>query len=328
MNIVLELKVKLLYLYPYGGIVLLCWQMGRIEKKRNPFLGNLAYFFKNFAKKHRLSVRDQRDDSEVWYVYASFLRITLASLGLLVVMFGAVVLLVIYTPVLDNLPGNPGEKSRAMLVENIMRLDSLERELSVMQVYNDNVRLVMEGKTPVVRPMKRQQDIDKDKELVPANAADSLLRAQMEVIGGRYSLVTTPVEITVHNRVRGMGFTAPVSGTVVNPFNPNSKLYGVGISVPESKQVVAAQDGTVVMSYWSPDDEYVIQIQHKDNFISIYKRATQLLKSVGDKVETGEVVAYIDRDVQPLSDDMDDQFVFELWYDGQPIDPQSYILFE
>ncbi|MFQ8804389.1 MAG: hypothetical protein ACLR8Y_03760 [Alistipes indistinctus] len=38
-----------------------------------------------------------------------------------------------------------------MLIENIMRLDSLEKEIKNMQIYNENVALIMAGKNPVTR---------------------------------------------------------------------------------------------------------------------------------------------------------------------------------
>ena len=67
-------------------------------------------------------------------------------LGLVLVLFIIVsTATVAHTPILDFIPGYPGNKSRTMLIENIMRLDSLEKEIKNMQIYNENVALIMAG---------------------------------------------------------------------------------------------------------------------------------------------------------------------------------------
>jgi hypothetical protein len=39
------------------------------------------------------------------------------------------------------------------------------------------------------------------------------------------------------------------------------------------------------------DDEWVIEVQHQDNYISVYKNNDRLLKNVGEVVRAGEPVA-------------------------------------
>ena len=288
--------------------------------------GGFLYFLRNFNRKHRLSVRDEIDDSEVWYMYITPLRICTAVFGLVILIFGAVLLIVSYTPILDLAPGYPGSRSREELIAGILRLDSLENELKDMQVYSENVTLIMEGKTPVIRTMKRQDDtVRTDKRLVSPSREDSLLRVEMEG-SGRYGLVKGP---SVREPAAVMEFVAPVRGNVSVPFDPKVGIYGVGIT-PEStpgvsQQVVAVRDGTVILALWTPEEGYVAQVQHPGNMVSVYKRNTQLLKSVGDRVKAGEVIGYIDSD--NVSETGREGFVFELWYDGLPVDPQKYIGF-
>ena len=232
--------------------------MGKVKKKQKQKRNRLGYFLRNFTKKHRISVRDQHTDTEVSYIYISSLRMVLASLGILLVLFAVVIAAVVYTPVLDNLPGNPGKKSREVLMQNIMKLDSLQHELTLMLQYSENMALVMEGKTPLVRSISSGGDeVDGGRDVVPRSLADSVLRGQIETPGGRYSL-TTEEEIAAgaqNGGPRSMTFMIPVWGEVTVPFNPASRMYGVGINLKESQQVVAAADGTVVSSMWIPDDD-------------------------------------------------------------------------
>ena len=165
----------------------------------------------------RLSIRDAADDSESWYMYISPLRAFAALIALVLILFVAILCMVAYTSILDMIPGYPGGKSRQMLVENIMRLDSLEREMNHLVVYSDNISLILDGKTPVVRDVSRVGDslTIKSKTTVLPSAADSVLRAQMEG-DGPYSLSSTATK----DRSLSLDLVPPVHGVVSAPFDP------------------------------------------------------------------------------------------------------------
>ena len=110
------------------------------------FKNSYRYFIRHLREKHRFSIRNQHTDTEVWYIYISPLNVLAGLLALVLVLFIIVTTTVAYTPILDFIPGYPGNKSRTMLIENIMRLDSLEKEIKNMQIYNENVALIMAGK--------------------------------------------------------------------------------------------------------------------------------------------------------------------------------------
>lgn len=292
----------------------------RIKKEKS----GLGYIFRNFSRKHRISIRDQRGDEEVWYMYISPLRIVLAIVGLLLVMFAAVFLTAVYTPLLDRVPGYPGKKSREIIIDSIVRLDSLENELSHIRAYSQNVALIMDGKVPEISD-SRMPASSEYRELIPPSQQDSLFREQIRN-GERYALSTQSVPIS-GARTIPVTFIAPVEGTITAAFNPVNGMYGIGYTLTESQQVVASRDGTVIMSMWTPSDEYIIQIQHKDNFISTYRHNSQLLKQTGDQVDAGEAIAYVTVAGTPLASWGQGEFVFELWSDGRPVDPSHYISF-
>ncbi|HIW97166.1 MAG TPA: M23 family metallopeptidase [Candidatus Tidjanibacter gallistercoris] len=300
--------------------------MGR-KKENNKIRTGFGYLMRNFTKKHRVSVRDRGLDREVWYMYISPMRMTLAILGVLLVMFAVVVTAVVYTPVLDSLPGYPGKKARELLIRNIQRLDSLENEIRIMQAYGDNVALIMEGRTPTAAEQPAAADtLAEAKTLVPPSEADSLLRAQLEG-DGRFALVEGMVTPS-GTVVRRMEFIAPVKGRVIATFDPGKNMFGTGVVPSGAQQVVAAQAGTVVMSQWTPEDGNTIQIQHGDNYISFYKHNSQLLKRVGDRVEAGEVIGYLEPGVVDNATRPSGEFIFELWADGRPVDPEKYVIFQ
>lgn len=287
----------------------------------------LGYLMRNFTKKHRVSVHDRDKEDDVWYMYISPLNITLAALGLLIIMIVAVILIVVYTPVLDKLPGYPGRQARIMLLENVARIDSLESEARLMQAYSDDVLLIMEGKIPAMAEMSRPSDsIKSERKAVSPSKADSILRSQLES-GGRFGLVNG--EITTSGAiVKRMEFVAPIRGEVIAKFDAKNGVYGIGIVPSGAQEVVASQAGTVVMSQWTPEDGNTIQVQHGDNYISFYKHNAQLLKRVGDRVESGEVIGFVEPGVVDKATRPSGELIFELWASGVPVDPQRYVMFK
>jgi murein DD-endopeptidase MepM/ murein hydrolase activator NlpD len=61
---------------------------------------------------------------------------------------------------------------------------------------------------------------------------------------------------------------------------------------------------------------YIITIQHAQ-FTSIYKGIDQPLKNVGDKVSVGEAIGIFNNQ----------EMQFELWKNGQAVNPEEYIVF-
>lgn len=282
---------------------------------------DITYFFRHFNRKHRVSVFDQHGETEVWYMYISPMRITFAVLGVLIVMLVGLFFLVGYTPIMDLAPGYPGKKSREMITQSILRLDSLENELNYVRAYSDNISLIMEGRMPESTGASPTESADV-KDILPPSLQDSLLRMQIEG-SDRYSLYTDP-QVSGTGRNLPAIFVAPVQGRISAEFNPAGRVYGLEYAVSESQEVVAVRDGTVLMSMWTPSEGHIIQIQHKDNFISIYKYNSQLLKNVGDIVVAGEAIGYVSVPERSTLPD-DGRFVLELWYDGRPVDPTYYI---
>lgn len=285
--------------------------------------GNIRYFLKNLRRRHRLSMTDS-EGREVWY-YHQATPLRLAGIGLVcvAVVFVASLLVAAYTKVLDIVPGYDGIQSRQTMIENIIRLDSLERELAYMTVYIDNVAQIMEGKGPVIRSLKPQdQDkITSEKEVVAPSSLDSLLREQLEG-SGRYGL--NKKGQTDKAKLSNAEILRPVEGSVVEPFSPTDGRFGVVVSVDNIQQVAAIQDGTVVLCIWEPDG-YTMQIQHSANFLSIYRGLGQAHKEVGSRVKGGQAIGATWNEETSAGNATNIEV--ELWYDGTAIDPEKYIIF-
>jgi murein DD-endopeptidase MepM/ murein hydrolase activator NlpD len=135
--------------------------------------------------------------------------------------------------------------------------------------------------------------------------------------------------LTLSNTTKGSGisgyfFFSPVKGMVTHSFNMAEGHYGVDVVAKENAFIKAALDGTVVFAGWTSGDGYVIQLQHSNNLMSIYKHNSDITKNVGDHVKAGEPIAIIGNTGETSSST---HLHFELWYNGTPINPQDYVLF-
>jgi septal ring factor EnvC (AmiA/AmiB activator) len=89
----------------------------------------------------------------------------------------------------------------------------------------------------------------------------------------------------------------PVKGRLMHSFGSKKQGYlkwkGVLISAPISRQVHTIHNGTVLFSNWLKGYGLLTVIDHGNGYMSLYAHNQTLLKSVGDRVETGEPIALI-----------------------------------
>ena len=277
-----------------------------------------------FFRKRRVSVMNANDRTEEWYVHISPAGAVAASVAALLVVFIAVSILVSYTPLLEFIPGYRAvaNRSREGLIANIMRMDSMERQMRDMLTYNQNIALIMDGKMPVVRTIVSGDSARIDKTLVMPSAGDSLLRAQMEG-DGPYSLRQS----AAHVKGTPMEMTAPVAGVVTSHFSIAESRFGITIAAAAGAQIAAIADGTVILSSWAPETGYMVAVQHdRNNIVSIYKSLASTAVTAGQRVAAGEVIGY-NAENEAETEETTNEIVFELWDDGRPTDPENYIIF-
>ena len=96
------------------------------------------------------------------------------------------------------------------------------------------------------------------------------------------------------------------------------------LAAAPKESVLATLDGTVIYTGFDPKHGDVIQLQHKNGFISVYKHNELLLKEVGDHVVAGEAIALVGNTGELSTGP---HLHFELWYKGNPVNPEEYIAF-
>lgn len=276
-------------------------------------------------RKKRISMSDPILREEEWAVHLSPMGLLGAVGAFLLLIFALVLVLVAYTPVLDIFPGyrTAAEKQHDDLVQNMMRIDSLERRMSDMLTYNENIAMILEGRSPVVRtPLNDGDTTSLDKTLVPPSQFDSLLRAEMEG-DGDYSLART-----LRSREQGDGklfFAAPVEGIITRHFSRDDNYLGVGIQAPPNAPVTSIDDGTVIDVVTGGERGTLVTVQHFNGFVSIYRNLSQVLVSKGQVLKSRQVIGY---NAMADAGKKDNPLVeMEIWSEGKAVDPENYIVF-
>lgn len=276
-------------------------------------------------RKKRISMSDPILREEEWAVHLSPMGLLGAVAAFLLLIFALVLVLVAYTPVLDIFPGyrTAAEKQHDDLVQNMMCIDSLERRMSDMLTYNENIAMILEGRSPVVRtPLNDGDTTSLDKTLVPPSQFDSLLRAEMEG-DGDYSLART-----LRSREQGDGklfFAAPVEGIITRHFSRDDNYLGVGIQAAPNAPVTSIDDGTVIDVVTGGERGTLVTVQHFNGFVSIYRNLSQVLVSKGQVLKSRQVIGY---NAMADAGKKDNPLVeMEIWNEGKAVDPENYIVF-
>ena len=288
------------------------------------FLKNIRAWQRNFFRKRRFNMLNATDNSEEWHMHLSPASIFAAFVSFALLLFILILTLVAYSPVLEFLPGyrTEADRSRESLVQNIIRLDSMERMMNDMLTYNQNIALIMEGKTPVARVLANSDSTRATKVLVMPSPEDSVLRAQMEG-DGEYA-VTGRSGGSRRSVREAIELATPVEGIITDQFDIRNGNFGVRIAAAASDRIAAVDNGTVVLSLWTPETGYMVELQHAGNLLSVYKGLSQSLVTKGQTIRAGELIGY---NAEAEQGEVR-LFEFELWNNGKPVDPEGYIVFQ
>jgi murein DD-endopeptidase MepM/ murein hydrolase activator NlpD len=271
--------------------------------------------------KYRLIIYNDNTFEEVWFMRLSRLNVfTLGGTSILA-FIAIVTLLIAFTPIREFIPGYPDSEMRRNLVRNAQRLDSLEHEIDVRDKYFQTINSIVRGETPESFEESQDTNVTYEEVHFERSKHDSLLRQQIEEAEIFNLSLSGNGENPDFTRLH---FYAPVQGIITRSFNPEKGHYGTDIVAEGNKVVVAVLDGTVTMANWTLETGYVIQIQHANNLISVYKHNAELLKKVGNHVSAGESIAIIGNSGEVTSGP---HLHFELWHNGSALNPEDYIYF-
>lgn len=283
---------------------------------------------KKFFRKKRFSMSDPIRNREEWSVHTSPAALLGSLAAFCVFLFLLIMIFVAYTPILNIFPGyrTDAERLHDRLVQSIMRIDSLDSRINDMLAYNENIAMIMQGKTPVLPSRLGDGVTDTtalDKTLIPPSELDSLLRQQMEG-DGNYSLSRT-LQSLDKKAEAAFEFAVPVEGIITRHFSRTDNYLGVGIQAAPNSPVSSIDDGTVVSVLTATDTGVTLTVQHFNGFLSVYKNISQPLVSQGQAIKSGQVIGY--NAMHKAGDKTNPLLELEIWNEGKAVDPEMYIVF-
>jgi murein DD-endopeptidase MepM/ murein hydrolase activator NlpD len=280
-------------------------------------------FFNKLRDKYRLVLMNDDTFEEKLSFRLTRLNVFIFFGTLVIFLVVATSYLIAFTPLKEYIPGYADFNTRKILRDLNHKADSLQMGLNRKNFYIMNLRNIIEGREVEEQLSENaiSQNFFEIGEL-RRSREDSLLRAQIE--SETQTINWSQDDITDTQGMSQFFFFPPVRGIITSFFSPAQRHYGIDIVADQGEAIKATLDGTIIFSTWTLTTGYNIGIQHTNNLVSVYKHNSVLLKEEGAFVKAGEAIAIIGN-TGSLSTGT--HLHFELWFNGNPVNPLDYIVF-
>lgn len=278
---------------------------------------------RKLKSKYRLLLINDATFEERFSMRLSRINVILLFLALFTLHGLFVTALIVFTPAKRYIPGYSDQRTKLNAYRATVMADSLQQALDRQDAWIANVGQVLSGQVPVDSVNLQPPIHPPGAEALKPTAAEHQLRDEVR----RDEAYSVNSEASAHDRggLSGLFFFPPLRGVVLSTYDRREGHFGVDIVTKADEAVKACLDGTVIFASWTSDDGYVLQVQHGNDLVSVYKHNAVLLKHAGDKVKAGEAIAIVGNSGEVTTGP---HLHFELWSHGEPLDPQAYIVFK
>jgi len=285
------------------------------ENKKKP-LG------KRLRSVYRLSLLRENTFEEKFFVRLTPLNLIVSTTVAFLITSLGVFFLIAATPLRELMPGHESDGWKKDASTARKQSDSLSRVYKEREVFLKDLKLVLSGQTVLDTLKRAEVPTDVRPELIYSpSSTDSALRALISN-KEKLSFVFGPKSSASSGSTL---MFKPVEGVVTNHFNVKAGHFGIDIAAPENEVVKSVMDGTVLFVAWTVEDGHVIQVQHANNTVSIYKHNSVLLKQPGENVKAGDPLAIIGNSGKNTTGP---HLHFELWRDRMAINPVQYLSYD
>ena len=283
------------------------------KKKKHTLIDKLSERF------HILLVNEKTLEKRKLFSSSS-INLVASSLFAFLLLLSTSFILIYITPLKEYFRGYTSTELRESSFDNAIKLDSLERLYIMQNNYISSVKDLLAGKVEFIDLSNDsivETTLNKELDLIKTNIEDSILRAIVQE-EDKYN----PTNINA-DKLSNVLFS-PAKGGISSEFSLQEKHYGIDITLPENSPIYSVSEGRVIFSEWTTETGYVIIIEHLNGLISSYKHNSSLSKSQGEYVSRGEVIGFSGNTGSLTSGP---HLHFELWFEGEPVDPLSFIEF-
>lgn len=276
---------------------------------------------KKLLHKYRLVVLNEDTFEERFAIKLTRLNVFVIVSLLTIMLIIGTTMLIAYTPLREYIPGYSSTSLKKKATELNYKTDSLQQVIIANEKYLESIKRVLTGDISAVEINKdsviNAAELDITEEDLTPSPEDLRLRERVDK-EDKYSL------FELATSKANFVLFPPANGEISEGYNIDEKHFAVDIILAKDTPIKAIADGTVILAEWTTQTGYVAIIDHGNGLISAYKHNASLTKAQGDLVKSGEVIA-ISGNTGELT--TGPHLHFELWNDGYPIDPTTFIDF-
>jgi murein DD-endopeptidase MepM/ murein hydrolase activator NlpD len=279
---------------------------------------------RNWRDKYRFTVVNDTTFEEVWKIRLTKYHAFLAISSLILFISVTTTILIAFTNLREFIPGYPDVNMRRNILMSAIRLDSLDRELALRDKYFTNLSAIISGGQPAGNFVR--QDSTKNYKAIKFTTSPEQTELRAKVEGdAKFNINMSTSANYEQTNLASLHFFPPVKGIVSGKYDVRTRHFGTDIVTKPKAVVSAALDGTIIFTGWTMETGFVIEVQHPNNIISVYKHNASLLKETGDKVRAGEAISVVGDSGEMYTSGP--HLHFEIWYKGSALDPEKHILF-
>ncbi len=286
-----------------------------MKKKQHKFSDLIS----KIRYKYRVSLINEDTFKEEWFTRLSRFSVLLFAISFFLLSFIIITLLFVVSPLHNYLPVIQETENRATFIQQSIIVDSLNKEVMLQEKYLSSLRNVILNNNLNDTALKVDTGkIYETEHLIEKSKNEIEFVKEYEKVE-KYNLASIPTEQTKQSM---QVFFKPVEGVVASTFQPKENKFGISLITDPQATVKSVLEGNIISIEYTFNSEWIIQVQHPNDYISIYKNNTKVLKSVGDKVKAGESIA-----ITGTTNKHKKYFYLEIWKKGSPINPQEVITF-
>ena len=274
--------------------------------------------------RYQLIIRNEENFAEKTSVGFTYSKLILFSFLLFIVVFGMSLFLV--ETVLEKWFDPKYEQMvlNQQLYGLALKVDSLALEVDQKDRFIANFQRVLSGDTSDFKDpsefLQAESQTPSRPSKLEIESTDSAFRKDFEK--SDLSLIT--LANVTRRELNEAFFFSPISGFISDRYNVKKGHYGVDVVTKTNEPVKCIADGTVLFASWTQDAGYVVMIQHSANLISVYKHNAELYKKVGTFVNAGEIISLVGNSGELTNGP---HLHFELWYNGNSLNPEEFVTF-
>ncbi|HRS54164.1 MAG TPA: M23 family metallopeptidase [Bacteroidales bacterium] len=281
-------------------------------------------FIYKLRNKYKLVILNADTFEEKFSLKLSPMNVFVITGSISILLIFLTTYIIAFTPLREYIPGYASTDVKVNLYKLITKTDSLEEAIKAKDLYIQNIKNIILGQEneAITNTNENQlSNYSQENTILKSSKKNNALTTEVENLDN--NLKTSP-NYKGSISIKDFFFFSPVKGIIINFFNPANNHYGIDIVSKKNEAIKATLDGTVIFSGWTFETGNVIIIQHPNNIISVYKHNSALLKKQGAYVKAGEPIAIIG-ETGELS--TGPHLHFELWFNGNPVNPKDYIVF-